>query len=361
MKALFYSPYLDSLGGGERYVLTLVEALNKQGWETDLLWEGEPVSKEVKEKFGIDISGTKYVSLAKATLSSENFVLKLLDRYKFMREYDLVFWLSDGSMPLLFGRKNLIHFQSPFRGVGGGSLFSQLKKLKVDEFVVNSEFTKKFIDNEFGIGSVVIFPPVEVGEITPDKKENAILYVGRFSNLMQLKGQELVLKAFKELCDTGVKNYQLWLAGSTGVGTGKLLGNLKSEAINYPVEFFENAGWADLKSLYGRAKFFWSASGYEADEENEPEKCEHFGISLVEAMAGGCVPIVTNRGGYKEIVVAGRSGILWNSQSEWLNETTRLMNDDKLVAELSKSAVERAEDFSKEKFVKKFMEVIKRS
>jgi glycosyltransferase involved in cell wall biosynthesis len=358
MKALFYSPYLDSLGGGERYVLTLVEALNRVGWKTSLLWDGKSVTEDVKRKFGIDIGNTEYVSGNKIEHLSENLVLKLASKYKFLRSYDLVFWLSDGSLPWLFGRKNIIHFQSPFVDVYGRGWLNRLKERLVNNFVVNSEFTKGFVDGEYGIVSKVIYPPVAVEEIKPDVKEDVILYTARFSNLMQQKGHELMIRAFKELCDTGVRSYKLWLAGSTEVGVGELLENLKVAARGYPVEFFYDLSWEELLSLYGRARFFWSAVGYEADELREPEKCEHFGISLVEAMAGGCVPLVVNRGGYKEIVDSGKNGWLWNSWDEWLGITTRLMNDRVQAEKVGREAVRRSKDFSIEVFVKKFMEII---
>lgn len=358
MRALFYSPYLDSLGGGERYVLTLVEGLLSIDWEVDILWDGETVTEPVKSKFGVDVSGANYLGKGHMNIEDENPWVEIKRKRELMRGYDLIFWLSDGSVPLLFGKKNIVHFQSPFQNINGGSWLNWVKKRFIDEVVVNSEFTKQFIDREFALNSKVIYPPVSVNEIVKGKKVNAILYVGRFSNLMQMKGQSLSIKYFKELCNTGVKNYELWLAGSTGVGTGDLLENLKSEVGNYPVKFFVDVEWDILKDLYSQAKFFWSATGYEADESIEPEKCEHFGMSLVEAMAGGCVPLVVNKGGYKEIITSGLNGVLWNSGEEWLNETTRLMNDENKFQNFSQEAVRRASEFSQQVFMSKFMDII---
>ena len=58
-----------------------------------------------------------------------------------------------------------------------------------------------------------------------------------------------------------------------------------------------NASNAQLKSLYQTAKIFWHAKGMDVDEHLHPDLTEHFGMTTVEAMAGGCVPVVINKGG----------------------------------------------------------------
>jgi len=359
MKAVFYTPYLDSLGGGERYVLSLIEALNSLGWETFLLWDGESVTERVVSKFGIDISKTKYLeNIFKEKLSWLN-LKSCRERFNFLGKFDLVFYLSDGSLPWLFGRKNVIHLQVPFQGVDGQSLLSRVKKKKVDSFVVNSEFTKRVVDGEYGIDSVVVYPPVDVESFKPLEKENVILYSARFSNLLQQKGHMVAIQSFKELYDSGLKAYWLWLVGSSEIGAdGGLLEQLRKEAEGYPIKFFLDVSFKELQSLYGRAQLFWSAVGYDVDEKSEPERCEHFGISVVEAMSAGCVPLVVNKGGYKEIVIHGRNGFLWNSVDGLLSRTTELIGNSGLVKKLSLLTQERAKDFSKEVFVERFLEII---
>lgn len=346
MKAGFYTPYLDSLGGGERYMLSLVQMLNELEWKTVLFWSGETVNERVRDKFGINIDGAEYES----GFNFRTDPMTFFSTKKYWQSYDLLFFVSDGSLPWMWGKRNIVHFQVPFRGVNGKSLLNTVKKRLINNFVVNSEFTKQFIDDEYGVDSKVIYPPVAVDEFAPLPKKKAILNVARFSNLLQQKGHLVAIDAFKKLCDTGVSDYELWLAGSTEVGDGGLLDSLKMEAEGYPVRFYVNLGWNKLKNLFREAKFFWSAAGMKANELTEPEKCEHFGIALVEAMASGCVPIVINKGGYREIVFDGESGLLWNTEEQLMNLTTRLMSDESHVAVLSSAAIKRAGDFSKQRF-----------
>src|SRR5690606_18908981 len=86
--------------------------------------------------------------------------------------YDVVVYLSDGSVPALGGRRNIVHMQVPFHGVGGRGWKNQLKKHTIHSFIVNSNFTKRVIDQEYGINSKVIYPPVQsiaTGPLTKDK------------------------------------------------------------------------------------------------------------------------------------------------------------------------------------------------
>lgn len=51
------------------------------------------------------------------------------------------------------------------------------------------------------------------------------------------------------------------------------------------------------------------AKGLFVDEEKSSDLLEHFGITTVETMSAGCVPIVINRG-QPEIVKEG-TGYVW--------------------------------------------------
>ncbi|MBU4190339.1 MAG: glycosyltransferase, partial [Candidatus Thermoplasmatota archaeon] len=62
------------------------------------------------------------------------------------------------------------------------------------------------------------------------------------------------------------------------------------------------------------------AAGFGVDEEKEPEKVEHFGITTVEAAAAGCVPVVIRKGGQPEIVKEGINGLLWEKEEELIEK-----------------------------------------
>lgn len=360
MKAGIYDPYLDTLGGGERYMMTAADCLAKNGWRVDIFWDDRGVRKGIEERLGID--------LAKINFVPDIFQKSLIQKYQILKNYDLIFYLSDGSVPFLFGKKNILHFQVPFHDLDGRGLINKLKLKKIDTVVCNSEFTKKFIDKEYGVESKVIYPPVMVDEFRPGKKENMILSVARFTDLLHNKRQDVLVEGFKRMmkapaCRQGkdlsgyLSGWKLILVGGDKEGK-QLVKNLKKEAKGYPIEVMTNLHFNQLKRLYGKAKIFWSASGFGFDEEKEPERVEHFGITTVEAMAAGCVPIVTAKGGQKEIINDGENGFLWRTEKELFGKTLILIKDQDLLLGLSKKSRKRSKDFSQKKFCQEIKKLL---
>lgn len=341
VKAAIYDPYLDTFGGGERYAMSVAHVLKKQSWDVCVVWDNPGMLKKLGNHLGIDLSGVH--------------VLPDIGRGS---GFDLIFWLSDGSVPLLFGKKNILHFQTPFRNVGGKSFFNRLKLLKINTIVCNSRFTKSFIDKEYGVESVVIYPPVDVDNFEPEKKENIILYVGRFSQLQQNKGQDVLIKVFKKMYKNILKDWKLVLIGGSNIGTGDFVQRLKSLSRGYPVDILENLPFDEVRKYYAKAKIFWSASGYGVDENTDPQKTEHFGIVVVEAQAAGCVPVILNTGGHKEIVGNNKNGILWNSIDELIFSTEKLVRDEVLMKHLSQGARENTEQFSQKRFEEEILKLV---
>ena len=72
----------------------------------------------------------------------------------------------------------------------------------------------------------------------------------------------------------------------------------------------------DLAGLYQEAEIYWHGTGLGTDLEQEPEKAEHFGISLVEAMSAGCVVFAYGSGGPREIITDGVDGFLYSSTED---------------------------------------------
>jgi len=349
-KAIFFDPYLETIGGGERYVFTLVESLLVKGWSVDVLWNRpfEEIKEKVALRFKLDIGKVNFVA------PSSN----IIGRWRQQQKYDLAFWLSDGSVPFLFAKKNILHFQVPFHGVSGKSGVNPVKTKKINHVVCNSKFTKSFIDNEFGVNSEVVYPPVDVEAIKPGKKENIILCVGRFSQLLQAKRQDVLIDTFKIMIDKGLFGWRLILAGATDIGGKEYFEALKQRAIGYPIELIENADFQEICQLYAQAKLFWYAAGFEIDETKQPEKTEHFGITSVEAMAAGVVPLVLGKGGPKEVIKQGENGFVWQTKEELINLTYKLIHSPSLLKELSEKVIKSSKDYSKEKFCQAFEKLI---
>lgn len=344
----FYDPYLDTLGGGERYTLTLAEHLLRNGWKVDLFWEDPSIKERLQDRLNLDLRGMNFLRYPKG----------LIGKWQKTKEYDAFFWVSDGSIPLLFTKNNLLHFQVPFHDVGGRNVLNKLKLGRIDTFVCNSYFTKGFIDKEFNLDSKVIYPPVETSQFKPGKKENIILSVGRFSQLLQAKNQKLLVETFTRLIDEGLRDWRLILAGGTEVGGAEYLSLLKEKAKGYPVEFFDSPSFEVIKDLYSRAKIFWYAAGFGVDEVIEPERVEHFGITPVEAIAAGCIPVVVKKGGLKEIITNGKNGFFWQTEEELIGITRKIIQEKETYKRMKNEMVKLGDRFSKERFRREFDEIL---
>lgn len=266
---------------------------------------------------------------------------------------------------MYFQKKLYLHIQQPLPNKKGFNFKDNIKRRNISAIFYNSQFTKNLNDQLFpGIKAEVIYPPVSIvgNENKEESKENIIMHVGRFrvKNLPtdDYKKQGFMIESFKKLIDNGLNNWRFILASSVKKEDEEAFEVLKNNAKGYPIEFHINKTNHEIFALYNKAKIYWHASGYGEDVERYPELAEHFGISTVEAMGAGAVPVVINSGGQKEIVTNEKNGLLWNTQNEFLEMTKRLIINEKLWQELSENAKKRALDFTKDKFEESIIKLI---
>lgn len=349
MKVGLFSPYLDTAGGGEKYLLTAAETFLQKGFQVDIFWDGQRDINAIKERFGLNLEGANFT---KDIFSSKTpFLEKLLKT----SSYDLVFFLSDGSIPTTLAKSNILHFQVPFKFDNGKNILNKIKLSRFSHVVCNSNFTKNHIDKTFGINSEVLYPPIDVENFKPGKKENIILGVGRFFAPLHPKKQEIMTEAFKKM----KLDWELVLIGGvTGEDSKKSVEDLKKASAGYKIKIIPDSSLEVLKDYYARAKLFWHVAGFGEDLETYPQRAEHFGMVTAEAMAAGCVPVVFNGGGQPEIVDSGKNGYLWQTVDELEEKTNKLIKDKDLLSKLSKAAISRVKDFNKERFSKGLMKML---
>lgn len=354
MKIGIFDPYLNDLGGGEKYMMSIAECLSRDN-SVVVFWDRQEDLRKVAERFSLDISRIK---LKKNIFSPQySFFKRCLDSLS----YDAIVILSDGSVPFVLSEKLFIHFQQPFPEIRP-SLKTNLKKMRVNSFFCNSIFTKSFIDKEFKINSKVLYPPVNI-KIEKSKKENIIFHVGRFRprnvQSADYKKQEVMVEVFKRMVDESLKNWRFILAVGLAQSDMSKFNQLQKKAEGYPIEFMTNLNNDDLGKIYSESKIYWHASGFGEDLQKHPEFAEHFGISTVEAMGAGCVPVVFSAGGQREIIEDSKNGYLWNTLEDFISKTNNLIRDEKLRKEMSKNAIERSRIFSGDRFCKEVGNIIK--
>ncbi len=224
-----------------------------------------------------------------------------------------------------------------------------------------SRYTADWVKRYWGMDSDLLYPPVDVDSFHPGAKVNQIISVGRFFAGSHNKKHDVMVKAFRQMCDGGLEGWEFHLIGSVGgmPEDATYLAEVKALAEGYPIYIHNNAPFTFLQAQYARSKIFWHATGYGEDTEANPERFEHFGITTVEAMAAGCVPVVIAEAGQVEIVTNEMDGMLWQNPAEMQATTLRLIYDDAMRSRLAAAAEQRSHQFDKVHTVAKLGELVK--
>lgn len=354
MKIGIYDPYLDDLGGGEKYMMSIAECLAVDN-SVDIFWDNKNDLDNLRIRFLLDLSN---VSIVGNIFSPK---ISILERFLETRKYDAIIFLSDGSLPLVCAKKLFIHIQQPLKIEK--NILSRIKISRITNVFCNSNYSKSYIDKELNIKSTVLYPPIKL-RYKKSKKENIILHVGRFRptdpaiGISDYKKQSVMVSTFKKLADKGLTDWKFILAVSIREGEEDIFKRFEETAKDYPIEFLINKPNDKLWDIYSMAKIYWHASGFGEDLIKHPQYAEHFGISTVEAMGAGAVPVVINAGGQKEIVENGKNGFLWDTLSELAGKTQLLISNKPLLKKMSEEAIKRARYFSGDRFCKEVKNLI---
>lgn len=207
---------------------------------------------------------------------------------------------------------------------------------KVDFFIANSNEVAYRIKKFYKKDAKVIYPPVFLPKTKDVAKEDYYFIVSR---IVGAKGLDMAVEA-------AVKSgFSLKIAGAPAgyyFEYKKLLEKSRGK-----VEFLGQVSDDELALLYKKAKAFLALS-----------KDEDFGITPVEAMLSGTSVIAFNGGGYKETVVDGKTGVLFDNYSvEGLIEAVKRFEKLKLN---KKDLIDQANKFSKERFEKEIKEFVEK-
>ncbi len=132
----------------------------------------------------------------------------------------------------------------------------------------------------------------------------------------------------------------------------------RDAAVGYPIVFHPDAPLSALSRLYGESLLYWNATGYGEDPDVEPDRFEHFGMTTVEAMAAGCVPLSYARAGQPEVIEQGHSGVLFETLDELGSATMRLIGEPERLAMMADAAILRSSTFSYDNFRESFVRVL---
>jgi glycosyltransferase involved in cell wall biosynthesis len=356
MKICLYSPYVPKhVGGGEKYFFDVARVCKKMGHEVFVAVSGErelsteevaQVRQQYEAFLGESLSDIQFIITPIGTDAS--FFTKLW----WTRQFDVLYYITDGSLFFSLAKKNILHIQIPFTDKKS-SLIERIKLANWRIKNTNSEFTKKIIETHWQTHiQYTHYPMIEREGVNKIRqKQNILLHVGRFFRHQHSKRQDILVSIFQTLLKKHpqqTKNWKLVLVGS--IEDESYAMEVQEMSKGLPIEIFHDVTRKELWEWYERAKIYWHATGFGIDELAHPEKVEHFGISTVEAMLSACVPIVIGKGGQVEILGKELEHLLWLSEEECVAKTMMIIEDQnraKFDAQLAKS---RAQQFNQKRF-----------
>ena len=362
---LCYNPYWSSFGGGEKYFLTLAESIARiSDTNVALLSNDKRVKKsELERFFNLDLSKIEFKEFEGDAATLKNLT----------KNAELFLCLSNFRSFPSASRKRAQVLQIPYGKIGAGSVAEKLvsgklkeaakdifrKRLladareKTDLVLVYSQFVANALESNHGVKCTVLSPPIQDFALAGIPKKKIILSAGRFfSGLYNNKRYDILTQAFRA-ASPQLTGWEYHLAGSYAPdpATDRMLASLQNDNRDFPVHFHLNEPYDSLRQLYNEATVFWHAAGYGIDEVKHPENAEHFGMTTVEAMSAGCIPVVINCGGQKEIVAEDMNGFLWKSIDDLVSQTVRVANlSEERLLELRRNARIRYEGYSLNEF-----------
>jgi glycosyltransferase involved in cell wall biosynthesis len=234
------------------------------------------------------------------------------------------------------------------------------------EIISISHYSQYWIKKLWGKESTILFPPVDTENFYSKKKEKIILSAGRFfpehHNKKQLELAQVFIELYRQYPEE-MKGYELILAGGLENKKTHLeyVDKIKTISEGFPIKIMTNISWTDLLEIFAKAEIFWHAAGTGEDENKHPEKFEHFGITTVEAMAAGCIPIVINKGGQKEIIKEAENGFMFETFNELKEKTLMVIGNREKLNKIKENAIKDSALFSNEVFEKNLLEIINKA
>lgn len=379
-KVLVLNPYLPTMGGGEKhmgYLCKFIEEHYQNNVKIDILVHNYNnidihdksyiTISNLNKQFGLALNNTY---IRKLDMNMPNNLKESLYNKKLVeditKEYDIFINFMFLSKHIGKAKVNIYSCMFPPKSYEQEIQGGFLKKLgakyydyrfynSYNSFISNSAFTNHWLGQYWKISNknTIIYPPVfseeEIyGRYNEKEKENIIVSVGRFFVGAHSKKQLEMVEMFVNNKEK-FKNYEYHLVGAVSnyeedIEYLNKIKKLASETNN--VYIHENCPFEELIKLYEKAKIFWHGTGFGENENLNPEKMEHFGITTVEAMSFGVVPIVINKGGQQETVKEGVNGYRWNTEKECIEKTLKVIENEDERIKMAGICVEESKNYS---------------
>jgi alpha-1,2-mannosyltransferase len=307
---------LSPCGGAERLTLLTMHALCQKGVNFDLTTSVKPNMIKLENAYGNKIASI--VNKLEKVNILESLDEAVINRIIEKGNYDITINTHGDTLPYYhysLSKNNAItycHFPSAKYHIDSENL-EYLRDIKISGFTqlpdidylenkeaiifVETEYTRKAIFNAFYIDAKILYPPVDVETFqkiaskSNHRREDMILVISRIAPDKQIENAIEVARLIRR---RGIGKGMI-IAGNLHDYDNRYYQQLKKMIADYGLSDFvslqTNISFRKLVELMQLAKVYF-----------HPRIDEHFGISIVEAMASGLVPIVSDIGGHTEFV-----------------------------------------------------------
>lgn len=353
-RAVFYTPFDIMPGGGERYLLTAATAL-LQDFDVHLMTE-EIYSHTRLRSIGRDLD----IDLAGLRLSRRR---ELGD----LGPIAFAVTMSNEALPPFpaFAPRSLYVCQFPFPQHWSENV---RRKGNLDSFagtIVYSEFVREHLMRSRAAFDVfshpveVIEPPVPLAPTgtlpAPLVPPYRFVLIGRFFSGGHNKRHDIAIELVRRLVAAGIP-VELSLVGSLPPQAAHRdhYARLCALAKDLPVKFHPDATPEVRKAILIGSHFYVHAAGYDVDETMRPDECEHFGISVLEAMSYGLAALVVGNGGPAGFVHDGRTGYTYRNLTDLVERVTTALASPAELAAVRVNAIEMTKAYAERHFIERW-------
>ncbi len=389
-RAVIMAHDISARGGAERVAVVACAMIRDLGYDTFLASPGSSHDlREIGRYFDVDLSGVRLLALRRpgrllrAHAATAELAEDILwrDQIRSLRPELVMNCMFGSQMPGL-GERNVYYVHFPHellprvRGVARRAYVGAVRAVRslvvtrgdrflssYDVVLANSKFTAANIEKCWHRRARVVYPPCAMLPSGGAARERWIVSIGRFQEFLPgrpHKRQDVLIEAFAGMRDLHRAGWQLHLVGS--VGSAAELDRLHALADGLPVVFHPDATFREMTGLCRAGWIYWHAQGFGVSETDNPVAHEHFGITTVEAMSAGLIPIVYGSAGPAEVVAQVPGAATWNTVGELQDRTRRAATLDDVSAERFRAAAaKRASGFGHDEFCLELVKVVTRS
>ncbi|MBM3800616.1 MAG: glycosyltransferase [Actinobacteria bacterium] len=383
-RVAIYNLYWHTYGGGEQVSGAFAEFLAREH-DVTLLGPTRPDIDASRTRLGVDLSSCEFVAVmdddeaAEASSDFDVFVNGTYRSHARNRARRGIYYVHFPEPPATSRERvrsavsqvGLAAMGPLVRGWEGDDTAHRVKRAfarrrrdlswveSYSNFAANSEYTAGWVRRLWGAQSSVLYPAVRpvVTDVAESDKQPLIVSVGRFFDpkLGHCKKQAELLETFAQMHRSGRtlvddREWRLAFVGGADAASREYTLGVRRAAQGLPVDVHVNKPREIVESNLRVGSIYWHGTGYGERLANHPERFEHFGIAVVEAMLAGCVPVVYGEAGPAEIVRHGVDGFHWHSPEQLAEFTYLLMTDPAKRQAMSHAATVRGREFSIDRF-----------